>query len=118
MRERTAPDYLSIEDGINAALAFNASPVMMADPADTASGGAPSDNTTILRRLIERDTANAPLGPIWDSIAVRPCSDVGENVRFPLRFGGKTGPASGAPMDAMVTVTALKRDCWRRFDPT
>ena len=67
MRGRTAPDYLSIEDGIDAAVAFNACPVVMADPADNAGGGAPTDNTTILRRLIERDVqrrrGRSDLGP-------------------------------------------------------
>jgi len=118
MRGRTAPDYLSIEDGIDTAMSFNASPVVMADPADNAGGGAPSDNTTILRRLIERDVSDAAVGPIWDPIAVRLCFDAGEGASFPLRFGGKIGPTSGTPVDAMVTVTALKRDCWQSFGPT
>jgi len=118
MRGRTAPDYLSIEDGIDTAVSFNASPVVMADPADNAGGGAPSDNTTILRRLIERDVSDAAVGPIWDPIAVRLCFDAGEGASFPLRFGGKIGPTSGTPVDAMVTVTALKRDCWQSFGPT
>jgi len=118
MRGRTAPDYLSIEDGIDTAMSFNASPVVMADPADNAGGGAPSDNTTILRRLIERNVSDAAVGPIWDPIAVRLCFDAGEGASFPLRFGGKIGPTSGTPVDAMVTVTALKRDCWQSFGPT
>jgi microcystin degradation protein MlrC len=118
MRGRTAPDYLSVEDGIDMAVAFNASPVVMADPADNAGGGAPSDNTTVLRRLIERDVPDAAVGPIWDPIAVRLCFDAGEGASFPLRFGGKIGPTSGAPIDAMVTVTALKRDCRQSFGPT
>ena len=118
MRGRTAPDYFSVEDGLTAALAANATPVVMADPADNAGGGAPSDNTTILRRLIERDATDAAVGPIWDPIAVRLCFDAGLGATFPLRFGGKTGPASGAPIDASVTVTALQRDCWQSFGPT
>jgi microcystin degradation protein MlrC len=118
MRGRTAPDYLDIEGGITAALAFNGHPVVMADPADNAGGGAPSDNTSILRRLIERRVDNAALGPIWDPIAVRLCFDAGLGAVFPLRFGGKTGPASGTPVDATVTVTGLARDCWQSFGPT
>jgi microcystin degradation protein MlrC len=118
MRGRTAPDYLDIEGGITAALAFNGHPVVMADPADNAGGGAPSDNTSILRRLIERQVDNAALGPVWDPIAVRLCFDAGLGAVFPLRFGGKTGPASGTPVDATVTVTGLARDCWQSFGPT
>ena len=118
MRGKTFPPYLSVEDGIGAALEANVSPVVMADPADNAGGGAPSDNTTILRRLIERQVENAALGPIWDPIAVRLAFDAGEGAAFPLRFGGKIGPTSGAPIDATVEVIGLKRDCWQSFGPT
>jgi microcystin degradation protein MlrC len=118
MRGRTAPDYLDVDGGITAGIAANAYPVVMADPADNAGGGAPSDNTTILRRLIERDVQEAAVGPIWDPIAVRLCFDAGLGASFPLRFGGKIGPASGIPVDATVTVTGLKRDCWQSFGPT
>jgi microcystin degradation protein MlrC len=118
MRGKTAPDYLSMDDGIAAALAFNDSPVVMADPADNAGGGAPTDNTSILRRLIERDAQSTALGPIWDPVAVKLCFDAGVGAGFPLRFGGKIGPASGQPIDATVTVTALTRDAWQSFGPT
>jgi microcystin degradation protein MlrC len=118
MRGKTVPDYLDVDGGISAGLAANASPVVMADPADNAGGGAPSDNTTILRRLIERKVDEAAIGPIWDPIAVRLCFDAGLGAEFPLRFGGKTGPESGMPVDATVKVTGLKRDCWQSFGPT
>src|SRR4051812_17422348 len=54
MRGRTAPDYLEPAEGITTALGLNGHPIVMADPADNAGGGAPSDNTTILRHMIER----------------------------------------------------------------
>jgi microcystin degradation protein MlrC len=112
------PDYEDVDQGISTAMAFNAAPVVMADPADNAGGGAPSDNTTILKRLIERDAQEAIVGPIWDPIAVRLCFDAGLGATFPLRFGGKIGPTSGQPIDAMVTVTGLKRSCQQSFGPT
>jgi microcystin degradation protein MlrC len=118
MRGRTAPEYLSPDEAIDAALGWNGSPVVMADPADNAGGGAPTDNTTILRRMLERRVENAALGPIWDPIAVRLCFDAGLGAVFPLRFGGKTGPASGQPVDAEVEVTGLARDCHQSFGPT
>jgi microcystin degradation protein MlrC len=117
MRGRTAPDYLEVDAAITAGLAANAYPVVMADPADNAGGGAPSDNTTILKRLIERDVQDAALGPIWDPIAVRLCFDAGLGATFNLRFGGKTGPTSNTPVDAAVTVIGLKRDCYQSFGP-
>jgi microcystin degradation protein MlrC len=73
---------------------------------------------TILRNLIERKVEGAAVGPIWDPIAVRICFDAGPGATIPLRFGGKIGPASGQPVDAMVTVTGLKKDCWQSFGPT
>src|SRR5271166_2862075 len=80
--------------------------------------GRPPTTPPILRRLIERDVQDAALAPIWDPIAVRLCFDAGEGTSFPLRFGGVIGPDSGVPVDAMVPVTALKRDCWQSFGPT
>ena len=91
-RGRSAPDYLDVDAGITAGIEFNGHPVVMADPADNAGGGAPTDNTTILRRLIERNVESAALGPIWDPIAVRLCFDAGLGAVIPLRFGGKIGP--------------------------
>ncbi len=72
-----------MDDGITTALAHNGAPVVMADPADNAGGGAPSDNTTILRRLIERNVEDACVGPIWDPIAVRICLDAGVGADHP-----------------------------------
>jgi microcystin degradation protein MlrC len=118
MRGKTMPAFLEIGDGVAAAVASNAAPVVIAEPSDNAGGGAPSDNTSILRHLIERNIEGAAIGPIWDPIAVRLCFDAGEAATFPLRFGGKIGPASGTPVDAMVTVARLARDCWQSFGPT
>ena len=118
MRGKTAPHYHEVDEGISAGLAVEGQPVVLADPADNAGGGAPSDNTTILRRLIERDVRGAALGPLWDPIAVRLCFAAGVGATFPLRLGGKIGPTSGLPIDAEVTVTALKTDCWQGFGPT
>ena len=75
MRGRTAPDYLGVAEAIRTAAALNGHPVVMADPADNAGGGAPSDNTTILRALIDGRVENAAIGPIWDPIAVKLCFD-------------------------------------------
>ncbi len=118
MRGRTFPEFLEPREGIRSGLAFNDAPVVLADPADNAGGGAPSDNTTLLRELIAQDAQEAALGPIWDPIAVKLCFDAGQGATFPLRFGGKIGPTSGQPVDAMVEVTALARDAWQSFGPT
>ncbi len=118
MRGKTAPDYLDVAGAVAIGMAANETPVVLAEPADNAGGGAPSDNTTIIRELMARGATNAAVGPIWDPIAVRLCFDAGLGAKFPLRFGGKTGPQSGQPIDATVEVIALARDAWQSFGPT
>src|SRR5262245_25823724 len=118
MRGKTMPDYLNIDAAIAAARAVDAGPVVIAEPADNAGGGAPSDNTSILRALVANNVAGAGLGPIWDPVAVKLCFDAGVGASFALRLGGKTGPASGQPFDAEVTVIGLARDGWQSFGPT
>ena len=118
MRGRTQPRFYDVDGGIQAALVVDGMPVIMADPADNAGGGAPSDNTTILRRMIDRKVEKAALAPIWDPIAVRLCFDAGLGGEFDLRFGGKIGPTSGQPVDAHVRVIGLIQDGWQSFGPT
>ena len=118
MRGKTMPDFYDTKGGVAAALAYDAAPVVMAEPSDNAGGGAPSDNTSILRELVARNVDNAALGPLWDPVAVRLCFDAGVGTAFPLRVSGKIGPASGAPLDATATVIGLARECWQSFGPT
>ena len=118
MRGKTMPEFFTIEDGVRIATEAPEGPIVIAEPTDNAGGGSPSDNTSILRELIARDAQRAAIGPIWDPVAVALCFDAGEGARFPLRFGGKTGPASGIPVDATVEVAKLARDCWQDFGPT
>ena len=109
-RDRLMPAFPNADDAIADAVASNAMPVVLADSADNPGGGAGGDSTYILARLIARGVDNAVLGPLWDPVAVQICFEAGVGARLPLRIGGKVGPASGAPIDAMVEVLALKRD--------
>jgi microcystin degradation protein MlrC len=88
---------------------------VVADPTDNAGGGAASDNTNIIRRLLERGMTDAAVGPLWDPVAVAFCHAVGVGATIPLRFGGKTAPSSGMPIDADVTVIGLARDGMQSF---
>ncbi|MCB2008566.1 MAG: M81 family metallopeptidase [Rhodoferax sp.] len=114
MRGRTQPDYQTPDGAIDIALQESGT-VVVADPSDNPGGGAPGDSTMILRRLIERKVTNVAVAPIWDPIAVHMCfmAGVGGNLR--LRFGGKTAPTSGQPIDALVKVTRLQRDATQTF---
>ena len=114
MRGKTLPLYNTPDEVIDLALA-NHGPVVIADPSDNPGGGAPGDSTVILRRLIERGIKGAALGPMWDPMAVRLCFMAGVGGQLRLRFGGKTAPTSGQPIDALVTVKTLVREAYQTF---
>jgi microcystin degradation protein MlrC len=109
-REQCFPRHDSIDGAIDAALAAPFGPVVLADVADNAGGGAPSDNTDILRRLVDRAVSGVATGCYWDPVAVKFCIEAGIGASFDLRIGGKCGPASGQPVDLHVTVRGLARD--------
>ena len=83
---------------------------MLADVADNAGGGAPSDSTAILRRLVERGIRDVATGCYWDRGAVEICRTAGIGATLDLRIGGKLGPASGDPVDLTVTVRGLSEN--------
>jgi microcystin degradation protein MlrC len=113
MREECFPRHDTIDEAIDAALAAPAGPIVFADVADNAGGGAPSDSTPVLRRLLERGVKNVASGCYWDPIAVQFCIEAGVGSTFDLRIGGKCGVASGAPVDLRVTVRAVAEDHWQ-----
>ena len=110
-----APPYLGLDEAIDAAYAAPEGPTVVADPSDNAGGGAASDNTNVIRRLLERGLSDACVGPLWDPVAVQFCHAAGVGTTLPLRFGGKTAITSGAPIDAEVTIIGLKRDGRQSF---
>lgn len=107
LREECFPRHDDIDGAITAALAAGKGPVVMADVADNAGGGAPSDNTDILRGMLARGVTNAAIGCFWDPVAVQFCKEAGVGATFDLRIGGKCGTASGSPVDLRVTVMGL-----------
>ena len=107
MREATQPTAMGIDEAIDRALAVDGGPVVLADVSDNAGGGAPSDSTFILERLIARGVGDAASGLYWDPVAVRFCMEAGEGAALRLRIGGKCGPDSGAPVDLAVTVERI-----------
>ena len=110
LRDQLAVRYLSIDEALDAALAFDGAPVVLADRADNPGSGAPGDSTFILRRMLERGITGAAIGPMWDPVAVRTAFEAGEGARLTLRVGGKIGPASGDPLDLPCTVKALRTE--------
>ncbi len=99
-----------IDEALDQALAFPGGPVVISDGADNAGGGAASDSTFILRRMLERGLTNAALGPLWDPVAARIAFDAGPGANLMLRIGGKVSAASGDPVDAQCKVKAVFKD--------
>lgn len=107
LREALEVDFLDIDAALDQALAFDGGPVVIADSADNPGGGAAGDSTFMLRRLLDRGIMRVALGPLWDPGAVRIAFEAGVGATLMLRLGGKTGPMSGDPVDALCTIEAL-----------
>jgi microcystin degradation protein MlrC len=115
LRHETANPHLTIDEALDRALAAGAGPVVLADVSDNAGGGAPSDSTFILRRILDRDIDDVATGLYWDPVAVRFCIEAGEGATFDLRIGGKCGASSGDPVDLKVTVKKIVAKAQQTF---
>jgi microcystin degradation protein MlrC len=109
LRDELLPRLPSVDEALTLAAGSNGRAVL-ADTADNAGGGAPSDNTAILAAILARGLDRVALGPLWDPVAASVCAEAGVGARFPLRLGGKSGPVSGDPLDLVVTVRAIRED--------
>ena len=90
----------------------------MADVADNAGGGAPSDSTFVLAKALERGDQKLLVAYFWDPVAVRIAVEAGEGQNILIRVGGKTGPSSGMPVDLQCTVESIKEDASQTFGDT
>lgn len=115
MRDRVQPNYYTIDSSIDAALAIEGGPVVLADVSDNSGGGAPNDSTFFLRRLLERGIENAAIGCIWDPVLVAVAMELGEGVEADLRIGGKMGPMSGDPVDLRVRIGKIVPNASQMF---
>ncbi|PND25101.1 microcystin LR degradation protein MlrC-like protein [Sinorhizobium sp. M4_45] len=97
------------------ALAAPAGPVVIADMWDNPGGGTAGDATVVLEELIAKDATDTAIGTIWDPMAVQICMAAGEGAEIPLRFGAKSAPGTGRPIDGIVKVVKLVRNAEMRF---
>ena len=100
---------------VDAALAAARGPVVIADVWDNPGGGTAGDATIILDELIRRGATDVAVGTIWDPIAVQICFAAGEGAEIMLRFGAKSAPMTGHPIDKRVVVKALVRNAEMKF---
>ncbi len=107
LRHATATPMLEIDAALDRVEHSAGGPVVIADIADNAGGGAMSDSSFILQALLARGVRDVAIGAFWDLGAIQLCRDAGVGARIALRLGGKCGPASGTPVDLEVVVKAV-----------
>ncbi|MEX0280210.1 MAG: MlrC C-terminal domain-containing protein, partial [Arenibacterium sp.] len=108
LRDQLLAGWPDIGGALDRVAAGNAFPFVLADFADNAGGGAPSDSTFVLREVLDRGLSDIALGIFWDPVVVRMCRELGEGAELDVRLGGKVGPMSGDPVDLRVTVCAAR----------
>ncbi|MDK1494514.1 M81 family metallopeptidase [Sinorhizobium sp. 7-81] len=97
------------------AIAATAGPVVIADMWDNPGGGTAGDATVVLEELLANGVTDAAVGTIWDPMAVQICMAAGEGAEIPLRFGAKSAPGTGHPIDGTVKVISLVRNAEMQF---
>lgn len=115
LREQMRVDWPKIDEALDRAEAATAFPVVLADTADNAGGGAPADSTFLLREILQRGLQNVAMGIFWDPILVNMACDAGIGATVDVRFGGKMGPTSGDPLDLTVTVRGIRGEMQQLF---
>lgn len=114
LRDETTQPTLTVAEALDA-IEAGPGPVVLADVADNAGGGAPSDATYILRAALERGMNGLLSGYYWDPLAIRFCEEAGEGATLDLRIGGKCGVSSGPPVDLRARVRRIVHDATQSF---
>eukprot|EP00903_Cladosiphon_okamuranus_P001547 g1545.t1 len=115
LRGKVRSQELTPAEAIEKALVHEGGPVTIADMWDNPGGGTAGDATILLAEAIRRDLSNIAFGSIWDPVAVQLCHVAGEGACMQLRFGAKSAPETGAPIDAEVEIVRNIKNAEQRF---
>jgi microcystin degradation protein MlrC len=102
-------------EAVTQAVAATSWPVVVADVWDNPGGGTAGDATVLLQELRARGVRDVAIGTIWDPMAVQICMAAGEGAEIPLRFGAKSAPGTGNPVDGLVKIVTLVTNAEMRF---
>lgn len=102
-------------EAVSRAMAATSGPVVIADVWDNPGGGTAGDATVLLAELLICGATDTAVGTIWDPMAVQICMAAGEGAEIQLRFGAKSAPGTGTPIDGIVKVIRLVRNAEMRF---
>jgi microcystin degradation protein MlrC len=118
MRLKAQVSLPEMDEALDIAMAESEGPIVLADVSDNAGGGAPSDSTFLLEKVLERKTdasSRVLSGCYWDPISVNFCIEAGIGATMDLRIGGKCGPFSGNPVDLRITVRGIRKNATQPF---
>jgi microcystin degradation protein MlrC len=99
--ERVAPD-----EAVRQAIANREGLVILSDTGDSVYGGAPGDNTTLLRALLNGRLTGPALVPLVDPAAVQSAMAAGVGAKLSLELGGVMDSRFCEPVTAEVEVVA------------
>ena len=102
-RHRAVP----VREAVAQALRLDGRPIVLADIADNAGGGAAGDGTEILRELLRVDAPGATVACVWDPEAAQACTRAGRGATVTVAVGGKVDDRHGAPVTVTGRVIAL-----------
>lgn len=114
-RGRHMMPQLDAPTAVAQAIAAPQGPVVISDMWDNPGGGTAGDATVLLKELLAQGARDTAIGTIWDPMAVQLCFVAGEGAVMPLRFGAKSAPETGEPMDALVRIIRLEAAAEMRF---
>ncbi|QND49219.1 M81 family metallopeptidase [Rhizobium lusitanum] len=103
------------KQAVAVAMAATSWPVVIADLWDNPGGGTAGDATVVLQELLDQGARDTAIGTIWDPMAVQICMAAGEGAEIPLRFGAKSAPGTGSPIDGIVKIVRLVANAEMRF---
>jgi microcystin degradation protein MlrC len=120
-KESLQPAYRTLDEAIEIIqdalprIEGSGRPIVLADVADNAGGGASSDSTFVLKALLDNGISNAIVGLVWDPMVVQLAEAAGVGARFPMRVGGKMSPLSGDPLDLDIEIRAIAHNSKQTF---
>jgi microcystin degradation protein MlrC len=118
LRREVTLTPLDLDAALDDALSATHGPIVLADLADNAGGGAPSDSTFVLRELLDRGASDAAIALLWDPAVVQQAFAAGEGATIKASIGGKNGPSSGDPLELTVEVRRLVPELVQKWPQT
>jgi microcystin degradation protein MlrC len=103
-------ERVSVADAVRSAVASDEGLVILSDTGDSVYGGAPGDNTTLLRELLEQQVPCLSLVPVVDADAVDAAFDAGVPSTVTLNIGGNLDTVFSRPVEVTGRVAALSEN--------